>query len=175
MKHEIVQFYSAAKAKITADDEMFIRKHLSHQEQIIFYRQRIADQRHALDTAYKTEKEIEHSDWVNEKRILKTALLHDIGKAAVFMPLWVRPLVVISKKFMPSFLGYLAEKGSKPEARLAYRYFYTYVFHPEIGAKMLKEIGVEREVLTLISLHHEPPSPSEPKELPILRRADNAS
>lgn len=164
----------ALKARITSEDESLVRKFLTPQEQILFYRQRIADQFHALCTTKHILDDIEDNEWINRTRIIKMALLHDIGKINVFMPLWVRPAAVLLKKFVPRIYKWLVKKGNQQNTHLIYKYFYTYEEHPQIGETFLREIQTEKEVITLVRMHHDQPSPNDPKELPIFRRADNA-
>lgn len=173
MKIEVKRFIKSINSKISIADEEFIRKYLNQQEQILFYRQRIADQRHSLDVSYYIIQNTMSINWINKDLIIKSALLHDIGKSYVFMPLWIRPIAVVMKRYTYKIYRTLYIKGKKPNARNFFKYFYAYEFHPEIAEKMLTEIGVESQVVKLISMHHEPPSNREPKELPLFRRADN--
>jgi hypothetical protein len=175
MNTNVQRFFKALNAKISIADEEFVRKYLSKQEQILFYKQRLADQRHSLDSAYYILRDTSSSKWANKHILINAALLHDIGKTYVFLPLWVRPVCVILEKYLHSFYIYLGKKGKSQKSWKIIKYFYAYQFHSEIGVEILSEIDADPKVLELIELHHSEPFQNEPKELPFLRRADMVS
>lgn len=158
---------------ISDQDVAFLREFLSKQEQILFYRMAALDQRHALDTAYTIRDMLGKRTKIKLEKMYKAALLHDVGKAQFALKLSDRVCQSLFFKLLPPFANYLADRGSVNHESQLRRLLFCYKYHPRLGAEMAKEIKVEEAVTYLIEHHHDPVSFNEPKELSILREADD--
>lgn len=173
MKKRAKQLMTALNAQINTLDVSFLRKYLDKPEQILFYRMTLPDQRHGLDTAYHLEQQIKGIDWVDKTSLTKVGLFHDVGKSITKYPTWARVVVVILNKINKRLPKYLAKFGEDSKSFVIFRMCYVYENHPMLGAELLKELGgVHDRVAKIISMHHSPPQINEPRELPLLRLAD---
>lgn len=166
-------FKSLLPVRISDQDVEFLREFLTKQEQILFYRMGAIDQRHALDTAYAIREMLGKRTKIKLEKMYKAALLHDIGKAQFRLQLSDRVLQTLFFKILPPFANYLADRGSAKHEGYLRRILFCYKYHPRLGAEMTKEIKVEESVVYLIEHHHDLVSFNEPKELSILREADD--
>jgi hypothetical protein len=66
----------------------------------------------------------------------------------------------------------LADRGASEHAGHFRRVLYCAKYHPQVGAELAREIGVEESIVYLIQHHEDPLDQNEPKELTILREAD---
>ncbi len=155
MIYRIKQFYRGLFAKVTLEDQQFLKKHLSKQEICLFRRLRIGEQRHCLNIAYDCLAINEHNP-----TLIKAALLHDVGKVQSNLTLINKAFVVlviklnIPGKMLPQFIK---------EA------LYYKKHHPELGAKILEKIGTQSPVIFLTRYHHREAlnNPFRAEEFPI--------
>lgn len=174
LKSNIRAFFKALlPLKITDQDIAFLREFLTKQEQILFYRMSVLDQRHSLDTAYTIREMLGKRTKIKLEKMYKAALLHDVGKAQFKLRVRDRVLQSLFFMFLSPFANYLADRGGVHHESYLCRMLYCYKYHPRLGAEMAKEIKVEDAVVYLIEHHHDPVSFNEPKELSILREADD--
>ena len=166
-------FKNMLPVKITDADILFLREYLTKQEQIVFYRMSAIDQRHALDTAFVIREMLGKRTKIKIEKLFKAALLHDIGKAQFKLTVNDRVLQTLLFKLLPPFANYLADRGSVNHVGYWRRMMYCYKYHPRLGNEMAKDINVEDAVSFLIEHHHDPMTFNEPKELSILREADD--
>ncbi|MFC1517808.1 HDIG domain-containing metalloprotein [Candidatus Margulisiibacteriota bacterium] len=167
----VKSFLKALFPKLTPGDIEFLRSHLSKQEQILFYRMSAMDQKHCLDTAYAAQAAA-HSQKINQKMLLKIALLHDIGKVKWSPPLLYRIWSVLFDHLLPPLAKYLAKKGKKEKTGKLSRSLYIKKEHGTLSAQMLKELDWGEGPLYIIAHHHDTPKEKDPAELKILRKAD---
>ena len=171
MRSHVRRFFKALRAKMTAADRHFVEEYLTERERLLFYRQRVADQRHGVDAARFLLAKTEAVVWPDQTPLVKAALLHDVGKSRVSLPLWGRPAAVLLKAFAPGLYRDSSVRGEAADAPRLCQYVYLHRFHPRIGAEMLAAAGTEPEVVDLVRRHHSP-SPADPKSLTLLRKAD---
>lgn len=104
-----------------------------------------------------------------DRTLQAAALLHDVGKSHPCLKMRHRWMYTLLELAVPGMLRKLEEKveeearGEEPEERLKAlnsswkKAFYVQAHHGELGASMLKRIGVDEEVIALVAAHqHEP-------------------
>ena len=150
-----------------------MRQNVPNKAQPFFMAMHPADQLHALNVA-GTAGELMKNEMaaLDEGLLLRCALLHDIGREQGAMDVWGKVWAVLAQKCLPPFLWKAlcckeaAHFWQKPGYAL-----YVFREHPRMGAEKLRSVGMDREA-DIILRHHEPPSIGEPRELTLLRRAD---
>ncbi|MDR2431418.1 MAG: HD domain-containing protein [Candidatus Margulisbacteria bacterium] len=170
------KIFSVVKLLLTArlrnEDIAFIREYLNKQEQILFYTLSAFDQKHSLNVAYTLR------DWLGKRsklrldKIYKAALLHDAGKARAKLRLRDRVGQTLLFYFLSPLANYLADRGSLEHRAYWRRVLYVCKYHPRIGAMLAREIKTEEGVVYLIEHHRDRERLDEPKELTMLREAD---
>lgn len=161
------QFFRALGARVTVEDARYISNHLTAAEQKLFFAMDAVDQCHSLRTAYAIERfAIEGKAGVDREFLIRCALLHDVGRVKGDMGIMGKVLSVLATEFFPSVGEWMERRGS--------RLIYVYKHHAELSGKKLQEIGLFREA-KIVARHHSPPSPNDPKELKLLRLADEKS
>ncbi len=172
MMTRVRQFVRALRARLEERDKLYIAAYLSGREQDLFYAMHVADQYHALQVAYTSERLAEGSrEPLDRKLLIRSALLHDVGRKKGDLDIWGKVLAVLLHKFLPDISRRWAEEKASGFRGRAGRMMHVYYHHPEIGAEMLRGIGCLREA-ELAEKHHEPETPADGAELRILRRAD---
>ncbi|MFC1478047.1 HD domain-containing protein [Candidatus Margulisiibacteriota bacterium] len=177
--HRIKQFIAAIQAELYPEDVEFIRKHLTKQEQILFYRMPTVDQCHSLNVAYRLQNKIrevelrQHQPINMREEAVIAALLHDVGKVEAPFSLPARILYVVARKLFYNLgLKYIIEKGEKSDASKLFRNFYVLEYHPLIGAHLLEQINVNPDSVTMIAKHQEDINLAEPLVFNLLKEAD---
>lgn len=150
----------------------FARKYLSINELALFDRLPSFEKKHAVQTAKHMLHLTHGNPKVDERKMVKLALLHDIGKAATKLSVLDKVILVIFNRYFKGIYGRLAAIGIKDNSRSIFRKFYVHKYHDEIGAEMLRRAGLEPEIVEAVEKHSLEPSPTEPEELKLLRTAD---
>jgi hypothetical protein len=167
---------------------------------MLFRRQAIQDQRHAL-AVYHRLCRAGHTN----PQLLAAALLHDAGKAAAWLPAWQRAVIVLLNRFTPRLLARLSQREpqgrilgdsmtrldgsakltseapSKPDPAKVLpegwrRPFVVHAWHPEVGARWAQEAGCSALTVALIRRHQDQISNCQTEEdqlLAILQAADS--
>ena len=111
------QFLRAIFASVSAEDERFLQEFLSEQEQSLFCRMLLADQYHALQTAYTAQALWAKDAGAADERLLtRCALLHDIGKVLDSSPSHPQTgREILSRLKMGSYVADLALRHHQPQ------------------------------------------------------------
>ncbi|MFC1482767.1 hypothetical protein ACFL56_00760 [Candidatus Margulisiibacteriota bacterium] len=180
VKNSMLRLLRSFRIKsITKDEVTLIRKYLTKEEQILFYRQSFIDQTHALRTLKKVMNQVQSSSRRHQVTALyKACLLHDIGKIEGVFPRRMRIGIILIKLLIPFLAHYLSKKGEKeytekkrPEKSFAYNY-YVYINHATLGTQLLEEWGTPAEVREIILQSDKEFSINEKIDATLLRTAD---
>ncbi|HEY7833355.1 MAG TPA: hypothetical protein VIG30_07285 [Ktedonobacterales bacterium] len=134
----------------TADTDI-LRTQLPPAGRALFATMSRADQRHSLDVFGALR-----ARGCADDEMLAAALLHDSGKGAGRVRLWIRPPFVLLRAFAPGVLRWLAREPA-PWWR---RPFYHAWHHAAIGADLAAAAGLPARVVLLIRTHHQPDGPA---------------
>ncbi|WMJ80066.1 HDIG domain-containing protein [Clostridium sp. MB40-C1] len=159
--YRIKQFYWGITSKIDLKDKRFLNQHLSEKELMLFNKLNKHEKKHCIKTAMDAEVVCLKNN-VNNKILIKAALLHDIGKIDYNTNL-------IQKSFMVVLNKLFKDKMRKYEGYKVVDVFYN---HPENGYKILKNYDYDERFLYLIKNHHNNDIIGD-KELDILKQCDN--
>ena len=167
MIQRVKQFYLAVTARITSTDRAWVQKSLPAEAQELFYAMHPADQYHALNVARTALDLWEKQPAGDKKLLLRSALLHDVGKMRGDMDVFGKVWAVLLKHFLPALAQKLALEGTGYLGRIMYISYN----HAQIGAEKLQQINMVQEA-EIIRYHHTPSKENEPPELKLLRAAD---
>jgi len=173
LRYRFNQFITAFRANISYSDVEFIRHYLTKAEQVLFYKMRRYDQKHALQVAHKCLLKCDSNTWIDRSNLVRVALLHDIGKSIMPLSLISRILYVLTKKINE---GRLVKFFAKEKSFIPlFRQFYVLNNHSDIGAELIGEIENNPELIEIIRNHHNKPTPNESQLLPVIREIDRIS
>ena len=160
-------------SKYTKADEAFARSYLNIEEMSLFNQLPGFEKRHAVVVARKMLEAAHGRPELDERKIVKLGLLHDIGKVAERNSIITKSILVIIRFLLPVLYDRLAEIG-KDNPR--FRRYYIHKHHGAVGAELLEKIGETSEILSIIAKHDpriEPFGRKDPIELKILQEADS--
>ena len=156
VSHLVSRFFGVLFAKpLLPSERAAISEWLNDDEAALFFDQPYFDQRHAYHTGLKVV-----ALGVHETRVIKAALLHDVGKRHCGLGAFGRSAATL----------WNVTRLPGPERFAQYR------DHGPIGARELEEIGCEPVVVDFARHHpgQRPPTIS-PATWNVLRRADQTS
>ncbi|MCR5440065.1 MAG: HDIG domain-containing protein [Selenomonas sp.] len=172
MIQRVRQLYRALTAHISQEDRAFIDRSIPESAKALFYQMHPADQYHALQVAKTALQLADKSNLtVDRSMLLRCALLHDVGRKKGDLDIWGKVFAVLITHFVPGLAKFIACKEVDSIWRRPGRAIYVYYHHPEIGAAMLRAIGLYEEA-AVISRHHQPLAQGDDDLLVILRQAD---
>ncbi|KPU42982.1 HD domain protein [Oxobacter pfennigii] len=158
MIYRIRQFFKGLTACRT--DCEVIYKYLNDKEIDLFNKLPPHEKRHAVDTAYTVMKIYSGED---EDILIKSALLHDIGKIEGKTGIMKKSILVLMDKF-----------AHRLSVKLSHRIkmFDIYYNHPEAGAELLEKIRTDEKAILLVRYHHAENYADE-YTMDILKKADS--
>lgn len=160
MLYRLKQFYWGLTSRIKKSDKEFIEIYLNSQELDLFSLLNKNEQLHSIRTARDVKKLIKDKE--DEYRLVRAALLHDIGKIEV-------SLTIIDKSFL--VLLHRFTKG-KLKKFIGIKKVDVYYNHPEKGYNILKNYLDDERVLYLVRNHHNKEIVND-EELEILKKCDS--
>ena len=129
--YRVAQFISHVRARVSDDEERFVRRLLPAQAATLFEAMPVADRRHGLDVAERLL-----TSGQRDPDLLAAALLHDAAKGRR-MRLWHRVSGVLLQAAAPRFLGRLASPRET-----SWRYpFHLYLHHGPMSAEAARAAG----------------------------------
>lgn len=161
--YRVKQFYLCIIDKMDNKDKVFVKRYLNEYEMSLFNKLSIKEQKHSVRVAYDMEKICKsYKDNLDKKKLIKVALLHDIGKITSRLNAIDKSVLVV--------LDSLSKGRIKKYSNL--KKIDTYYNHGEKGYNILKNKGYDESFLYLIKNHHNK-NIVENKELNILRFCDD--
>lgn len=160
MIYRVKQFYWGITYKINKEDREFINKYLDKYELELFNNLSTSEQSHSIRTARDVKKI--NRDNEAEYKLVRAALLHDIGKIEKSLNVIDKSVMVLLHKFT---------KG-KIKKFIGIKKVDVYYNHAEKGYNILKQYLDDERVLYLIRNHHNEEIVND-KELEILKECDS--
>ena len=161
--YRIWQFWQSLKRSPGDDGWQKIRKVLSSEELFLFQQLPVPDQTHSLRVLDSFEAAGE-----DDPDLLKSALLHDLGKIKHPLRRWERVFVVLIMALFPA--RYAEWSNALPTGWK--RPLVIIAEHPRWGAELAQEAGSPSRVVWLIGNHenHVPEGEYSQEDLLLLRK-----
>lgn len=146
----VKQFYINATDLMTNKDYKYVKRNLNNEEYDLFKKILKSEQKHSVRIAKEIEYIIENNlvddiDIIQSKNLLiKTALLHDVGKSKQKVNIIEKSIIVILNKLTKGNLKNL-KKSKKVQC---------YYNHSEYSYILLKDIIKDDLILSIIRNHH---------------------
>ena len=167
------QFVRALGARIRPEDRTFIGEYLTSAEQEVFFGMSVQDQFHCRRVAHDIVILANGRNDVERRFLIRCALLHDTGRRWGDVSTWDKIAAVLLHYFFPEQTRGWAREGQGTRLENLRHALFVSACHPQRGVALLRPIGVEPELLTVIGAHHESPTIKDPPALTLLRRADD--
>ena len=163
------QFWHAIMDTLGPAEIEFVQKSLNKQEQSLFFAMDRPTQTHCVRVAKTCLQLSVNQKNLNTELLVKTALLHDIGKPANCITTLDKVLIVLLTTFAPKmFQNILNSSGCGRFINACI----NHINHPAKGAELAERAHLPVQQVSLIKNHHNPPKPEDSPELVLLRKAD---
>jgi putative nucleotidyltransferase with HDIG domain len=165
MLKRVKQFVRGLFARLGGKDYTFIAAYLTKQELDLFESMSRYDCRHAVNVARYLAGQ------GAGRELIRVGLLHDIGKARCpDLTLTRRSVCVFLEAYFPA---YAEKKAGSGEGKLA-RALSVHKNHPDLGARLLDQLGVDERFVALVRLHQNGGAKADlTDDLEALREADD--
>lgn len=150
------QFWFAVAAGMTDEDRNFARQYLNLKEAALFFSLPAFEQKHAVVVARKMREEGKGVRGVEERKLIRLGLLHDVGKAAERLSIVDKSVLVIAHRFFPKLYDDLAKQGEESSSASFFRKFYVHKHHGAIGSELLSKIGESADIVAEVKSHDRP-------------------
>lgn len=147
------QLFFALSAKMSDDNKNFARHNLNIKESSLFFSLPEFEQKHAVVVAHKMIAEGKGLHNVDQRKLVRLGLLHDIGKSAVRMSILDKGLLVITHRLMNPLYDLLAGLGKGENSATILRQFYVHKHHGLIGSRLLEKIGESHDIIDEVARH----------------------
>jgi len=170
--YRLRQFWFVLFSRMTEEDRLLVHQHLNRAEAALFFNLPEFEQKHGVVVARKLLEEAAGIRGLDQKKLLRLGLLHDVGKSAANLSILDKGLLVILRRLAPPLYNYLAEQGKSNKALPGLRKFYVHKHHGEVGAELLSNIGESQDIIEEIK-RHDRPYPEHDIYLRLLDLADS--
>lgn len=167
--YRVKQFFWAVFSRINKEDKIYLKSYLDREEQELFSKLSVSEQKHCIRVAKEVEKRLEYNNQedidLERKQFIKVGLLHDIGKIEKKLnPIDKSILVILDK---------LARDKMRKKTHI--KKIDVYYNHAEKGYVLLKDMNKYSDrFLYLVRNHHENDIIDD-RTLEILKEADSIS
>ncbi len=150
MPKRVRQFYVNVTDKMSKSDIEYVKDRLDDNEGNLFFKLLKSEQKHSVRIARDIEAIIENDEvddeeiTYNKDKLIKIALLHDVGKARKKLNVIDKSIIVILAKITDHKL-----KNVKFSKKVQ-----CYYNHSEYGYEILKDIVDDERMLYIIRNHH---------------------
>lgn len=134
-----------------ARDTQLAARYLGAAERELFSRMDEGDQTHSLRVAQLCLASLERFPELDERTMMKAALLHDVGKIGADLTLAFRTLWVLGHRVAPWVLDWVARRSAGARPGSVRHKMHVQLRHAAIGGEMLREIGTEEDVCRLVA------------------------
>lgn len=171
-QQRVRQVWAALHAVITDADRELVQAYLNEAEQALFWAMNLPDQYHCLGVVRSARQLAVGRADVEERFLIRLALLHDVGKKKGDVSTKDKIAMVLLHRLAPGVRkwGREGRGGKVSNARHA---IHVYFHHPERSARLLAAAGCEAALVEAVKRHHKAPEAGEPPELTLLRQADD--
>ena len=166
------QLFFALTAKMNDQDKALVRQYLDIKESALFFGLPEFEQKHSVVVAQKMVAESKGMHSIDQRKLIRLGLLHDIGKSAIRLAILDKVVLVVIHKFICPLYDFIAKRGESEDSATFVRQFYVHKYHGSIGAKMLKRIGESEDIVKEVALHDEPKASTD-IYMTILDKADS--
>lgn len=166
MFYRIKQFWWGFVSLYKKIDYEFLKKYLNEEELLLFNKLKINDKHHSIRVckdAIQFNNSLECNEKLDEIKLGKAALLHDIGKSILHLSLIDKSVIVILNKISK---GKIKKYKKNKKVNIYYN-------HPEEGYKILNERGYSKDILEVIRYHHKKEKNSKNEFLKIVSYCDD--
>lgn len=160
MLYRVKQFYWGITPNISKEDEEFLREYLNKTEIRLFFALNKNEQAHSLRTAKDVMDLVKDKE--SHDKLIRAALLHDIGKIEQKLNVFDKSIMVILHKITGGRLRKFTE----------IKKIDVYYNHAEKGYNILKQHLEDERVLYLVRNHHKEEIVDD-EELDILKKCDS--
>ncbi|ATD53756.1 HD domain-containing protein [Clostridium chauvoei] len=162
--YRVKQFLWAIESNFKRIDYDYLRKYLNSDEIKLFDTLKHNDKHHCIRVCKDSilMKEQENID-VDDFKLAKAALLHDIGKSKFKLNIFEKSIVVLLDK---ATNGKINKYDNIKQIDIYYN-------HPKIGEKILRKYNYDEEFLQVIKQHHNYNYDNNNKILEIISKCDN--
>ncbi|KAB3530446.1 HDIG domain-containing metalloprotein [Alkaliphilus serpentinus] len=156
MLYRIKQVFYGLTAKMSGKDHEFVREYLTPNERALFYRLRVGEQVHSVKVAYGC-----YQEKPTNRKLIKAALLHDVGKVESNLNIFNKVIVVILAKHpvRARLLPFFIKKA------LFYKNH-----HPKIAVEFLHQLRLDKDIIYLVENHHKL---STNEDINLIQKYDN--
>ena len=165
------QFLHIISSRYTKNDQAFARKYLTLEEMALFSKLPVFEQKHSVKTAKSMLRYI-HGKNLDERKVAKIGLLHDIGKSLIRLSVLDKILMVVIRAFKEDWYDYLAKMGESEKSPKFFRRFFVHKHHDALGEKLLSNLPVDKEVAHIVGRHTAKPHKDDAFLLNLLKKAD---
>lgn len=143
--YRVKQFIWGIESYFKKIDYKYIERYLNKDEIIMFNKLKKSDKYHCIRVCKDSIELLKENKWeINEYKLGKAALLHDIGKSRCHLNLIEKSIIVLFDKF----------SGGKLKKYDNIKQVDIYYNHPKIGYDMLKKYNYDKELLDVVRYHH---------------------
>lgn len=154
--YRLKQFWFALSATMKEEDKLFVYQNLNVREAAVFFTLPDYEQKHSVVVAHKMAELAHGIQNIDQRKIARLGLLHDIGKVGARLSIFDKSLLVIMRRILPPIYDSLARWGSGSRAFFYLKKFYVHKHHGEEGARLLAKIGEAQDLVDEIRRHDGP-------------------